>query len=367
MAAPTIVSVYPADEDTGIPTGAVLSVVFSRGVDLDTVQKSIVLYGADSDTASGPDSAQWLNQESGENPFYLRSPGFKGVVDCDYELVYIDSDDEPVDPQPTILDSGDETAGPYRMRVDITPKRPLAPSVQYTLHVIGDTDDTGRGVGSRTVFDVDDAAVVSTTAFALVTGVCTRPAAETVRVEVTTPGAIGTAKYRWYYVSEGVGTAVEGKVTSRRYRRLADGLQIRFDGSGFLASDLWAFAVEPQELLQTSTTVVFVTGDGSYTAAPASPSTPATSSPPASAIPGSSVSEDLYVVEMDPPDAGSNIAFNDGTITLTFSGLLDEDTVTDATVTVWAYPVSGVYSDTNQPVELSKRLTVSGATLTIEV
>lgn len=367
MAAPTILETYPADGDTGIPISEALYVIFDRGVDLDTAKKHIVLYGADSDTSSGPDSAQWINPEDGSNPFYLRSPGYKGVVDCEYELVYLDSSNVELDPQPTIASEAAEVAASYRCMVRVTPKKPLAPEVEYTLYVIGDTSGTGTGVSSRTVFDVVADPGNTGLGSVSVRGGYLATTPDSVVVEITQAGDIGDAKYRWYYSSAGVGSAVTGQVTARRYRRLADGLQVRFTGSGFVVGDQWTFGVEAITYLATSTQVGFTTNDGSFTEAPDSPSTPATSSPPSSAIPGSTESTDyLSVLEMDPADAGSHIDF-DGTIEITFSATLDAATITQDTVRVWAYPISGVYEDTNQPVELSKKLTVSGATLTIEV
>ena len=57
MAAPTIQRVYPTDGDTGIPVGETLKVWFDIGVDVKSVKDNIVLFAADSDQTSGPDSA----------------------------------------------------------------------------------------------------------------------------------------------------------------------------------------------------------------------------------------------------------------------------------------------------------------------
>ena len=96
MAAPTITSVYPADADTGLPIGIAIKIDFSSGIDLANAKKYVVLYGADYDRTSGPDSAVWLNHETGENPFFLSSPGFKGLVDANYELVYLNEDGDEI-------------------------------------------------------------------------------------------------------------------------------------------------------------------------------------------------------------------------------------------------------------------------------
>ena len=81
----------------------------------------------------------------------------------------------------------------------------------------------------------------------------------------------------------------------------------------------------------------------------------------------------MTVVDMDPDDGATHQKFSNKTITLTFSEELDDATVTDARVTVLAYPVSGKFDDgtlapsTGEPIELGKKLTVSGKTIKIEL
>lgn len=363
MAAPTITTIYPADLDTGIPIAESLIITFDRGVDLSVAKNHVVLYGPDFDKTSGPDSAQWVDNELGENPFFLRSPSFKGVVDCTYELLYVDGDGNPIDPQPTIEVLADE-AGLFQQLI-VTPKKALAADAEYKLHIIGDPDDTGKGIASRTVLDVvADPGNASTTAEVVVYGGYTGDN-DTVVIEITDSGDMGEAKYRWYYQSLGVGSAVTGKVTSRKYRRLEDGLQIRFDGSGFVDGDIYTVVVSAPERLATSTTITFTTGDGSYSVAPGAPSTPATSEPPSSTLPELVDGGFLEILEVDPADGATNQPLDTTTITITFSADLDASTVTQDTVKVTAYPISGVYSDTGEPKELLKDLQVSANKLII--
>jgi len=365
MAAPTIESVYPADNDSGIPTGATLKVVFDKGIDLESAKNSVVLFGADFDVTSGPQSAEWVNKSTSNDPFFLRSPGFKGIVDCNYAIRYLDSNNDPV--EDVIAGAIDETG--YTCELLITPKKVLAPEVLYTLHIIGDVDGTNRGISSRTVFDVvPDPGNDSETGSIIASNTSyTGTTSEKIIIEITTSGDIGTAKYKWYYESDGVLSAKAGKVTSRRYRSLSNGVQIRFDGSGFVSGDIFSIEVEPIERMETSTQISFTTNDGSYTEAPTSPSTPAKSEPPASTIPNVTIgNEEFYVTEMTPEISSFNVSTKTRQIIIVFNEDIDEDTVTNDSIKVSVLPVLGVFSDSGKEKILAKKLSVSGNTLTID-
>lgn len=372
MSAPSIVRVYPADNDTGIPVGETLEVYFDRGVDLKTVSDSIVLFGSDSDQTSGPDNAIWIDGDTGNNKYFLSSPGFKGLVPLKFELVYWDTTDTvtyaEIDPQPSgIISELAEQAlnAGHKVKITVDPKfaATLAPDTEFILYINGDPDSTDTGVSSRTVFDVVADGGNTGSGDVAIYGTWEGNTADSVVIEITDAGNIGTAEYRWYYTSAGVGSAVTGRVTNRRYRSLEDGLQIRFTGSDLQVGDLWTIGLEPVERLATSTSVTFTTNDGSYTSAPSSPSTPASSSPPSSVLP--SVSTPFSVDYMDPLDGSYNIDPDKRVITIVFTDDLDASTVTDSSVTLWKYPVEGYYSGTFEPQELEKSLSVSGDTLTI--
>jgi hypothetical protein len=377
MAAPIALQTYPADNDTGIPIGISIEVVFDRGIDLSTAKDHVVLYGADFDQTSGPESATWIDSDTGNNPYFLRSPGFQGLVELSARVVYVDLSTGPnyteVDPG-TITSEADEAAfgaSGVGHKLILTPREQLAPELLYNFYLLGDPDSVGAGVGSRSVFDVvpdvGNLGNGSMTSYGGYTGT----SADTVIVEITSAGDIGTAKYRWYYQSAGAGTAISGRITARRYRRLEDGLQVRFDGDSFVVGDLFTFNVEPIERLAANNNVQFTTNDGSFVDPPSSPSTPATSSPPASVLPpapggGASVASTFFVDEVSPEDRAWNVSTNLRTITITFSENLDPTTVTDDTVSLCKYPVKGIDGSNPQPEELQKKLTVAGNILTIE-
>lgn len=369
MAVPSLTATYPANNDTGIPIGESLELLFDRGVDLLTVKNSVVLYGQDFDTRSGPDQVIWANDSNLSNPNYLKSPGFKGVVDLDFTLVYWDLvNDVALDPG-VVTAEADETSAGVGHKVIATPTAQLAAGTTYKLAIMGDPDGIDTGISARTVFDIEaDGGNSGTTGEIYTEGTYNGSTADTVVIEITTSGNIGTAEYKWYYSSLGSGSATLGRITARRFRRLENGLQVRFAGSGFVSGDIYTFNVEPIQRLATNTQVSFTTNDGTFTAAPDSPSTPATAEPGAGDLPSSisDVAEYLYVEEMFPGHTSYNVAKSTNQIVLTFSEPVDASTITDDSITLKRVSASGQYSDTGAPVEMAKTLTVSGNQVVID-
>jgi hypothetical protein len=365
MTAPTITRVYPANSDTGIPINVPIEIDFSRAIDEESAKRYIALYGADFDKTSGPDSAMWINLKTGENPFFLRSPGFTGLVDLDYSFIYLNSSGEEI-ATPELEDSAAETLANYGMRVRLTPKKPLAPDVIYNLHIVGDPDDASVGIASRVIWST--IASGATDGLVHIHGAENFNDADTLRINITTGGDISTAKYSWEWVSQGVQTGQTNKITSRRYRFLDEqaGIQIRFSGAGFVEDDTYSTAFEPREYLATTTKVRFTTGDGTYTAAPASTSTPASAAPPTSAIPNSTTVEDsFYVVGMIPGDRSYNIDYKTRQIIIEFNEDVDPATVTNDTVTLTVYPALGERDGYAKRI-LSKKLTVEDNLIIID-
>jgi hypothetical protein len=360
MAAPTLLSTYPADGDSGIPTGTPIVLQFDRGVDLLSIKDYIVLYGPDFDQTSGADSVLFVDQDTGDNPFFLRSPGFKGLVDIRIIAEYLDLDTQTVVNQ-VITSEVDETsygAAGIGHKISILPVTGLfAPDTTYVLHILGDPDSQGTGVSSRTVFDVvPNGGNLSDTGKVYIDGSYTGPDVDTLNIQITTAGDIGIAKYKYWFTSEGEPSSVYDKLTNRRNRSLSKGLQVRFGGEGFALGDTFEINVEPAQRLATNTQVTFTTNDGSYTAAPSSPSTPATSEPPSTVLPPApgeeTTSSRLQIEEMIPADGAFNVSTNTRQIIVIFSEPLDSSTV------------SG--QGENEPVELQKKVTVSSNILTID-
>ena len=257
-----------------------------------------------------------------------------------------------------------------RHKLLITPKSLLKPDTEYTVYLIGDSSDgTSRGISHRTVWDPDYGLVTSATGMLHTYGSFEGTSDDTYYIKITKAGDIGTAQYKYWPASDIEANAVTGRVTSRRFRRLdADtGIQIRFSGSDFIVDDVYAIDVRAKALMASSYSFSFTAGSASITSVPETAST---------SIIGTetSLTSDetaLTVLEMVPADGATHHSFRNRTITITFSEDLDSSTVTDASVTVLAYPISGNFdtalSNAGEPVELAKKLTVSDDILTIEL
>ena len=369
MSAPTISAIYPSDTATGIPVGATIQVTFNQGVDLGTVKDCVVVYGPDFDQTSGPDSAIWIDDDTGSNPHFLNSPGFTGTVATSMELVYVDSSGDTISPAPSYTTVTAE--GSSRHKLLLTPKSILKPDTTYTVYLIGTSSDgTSRGICHRTVYDVDSTAVAASHLGVVHSGGTYEGASDDVlNIKITNAGDIGTAQYKYWYSSSAESTATDGRVTSRRFRKVDEdtGVQVRFSGSGFVVDDHYTIAVRAKTQMATSYSFSFTAGSGAITSVPSTASTSVIGSETAL----TSEESVMTVVDIEPDNGATHQKFSNKTITLTFSEALDAATVTDANVTILAYPVSGKFdtslSNAGEPLKLGKKLTVSGTTLTIEI
>jgi hypothetical protein len=363
MAVPALTLTYPADGDVGIPLGSKLVLEFNRGVDLATVKKYVAIYGAATDQVSGPDPGTYMSK-TGERPYLFRSPGFKGLVVYDAAGVYVDSTtDEEVTPE--LNEPADESGLYYR--VVLTPHKPLAPEVPFQYQVIGDPDDKGVGIGNRTIWDPVDTIVG--TGVLETDGSYTGTITDDLVVQITTTGGVGTAKYKWYWLSLGTNSGKSGRLTHTGFLTLDKGVAVRFSGSDLRINDQWAIRCTPSEKLQLSYKVSFTTTDNEYTTAPVSPSTPAPSSPPSTVIPpapGLAISDvSLSVVATSPPAGDYNISLFTDRIEIEFSEDLDPDTVTKDTVKLYTLPVDGIYGGRGRKNELAYSLSVDDNVIVI--
>ena len=362
MAAPVIQAIYPNDNASGIPIGAEILITFDQAIDLRSAKSNVVMYGADFDRVSGPDNEQWLDSKF-KSRYFLKSPGFNGTVELDYTVVYVDENGDILEPQPTPLTKEDEAD--LRHKLIIQPKELLAPEVNYKVYIIGNSEGgLNKGICTKNIYPVDTSGATSETGVLLTNGTYTGGSEEdTVLIKITEAGDIGAAKYKWWYDSAGENTAVKGKVTSRRYRRLEDGIQLRFNGSAFVEDDVYEFKVYRKEFLEDSFTLNFDTGTGSIIDVPESAST---------SIIGSenNLIDDtipLTVVDIDPPDGATHMSIDGNRkIMVQFSAPIDPETITEESVTLQAYPVSGKFGG-EEPQELVKKLTVQDDILIIEI
>ena len=342
MAAPVLELTYPADNDVGIPLGSELILEFSRAVDLSTIRKYIAIYGAATDQVSGPDPGTFLSR-TGERPYLFRSPGFKGLVPFEVTGAYFDPDTgDAVDD--TFFEPAEELDVAYR--VTVTPTKPLAPEVQYQYQVIGDPGSKNVGISARTVWTpVED---ITGSGLVEADGGYTGAASDDLVVQITTAGATGVAKYKWYWLSLGVNSGKSGRLSHTGYLTLDKGVAVRFSGTDFQVGDNWSIRCSPAERLEDSYKISFTTTDNEYTTSPDSPSTPATSSPPSTVIPpapGMMIpGTSLSIVGSTPEDGEYNVSVYADRIEIEFSEALDPDSVTTETVRLYTLPAEGIYA-----------------------
>lgn len=363
MASPELVHNYPASGDTGFPVGEKIRLYFSNCVDPKTAKDSIILVGNVRDRAHGPGMASLVSPKVGDDRFFLKSPGFSGTVPLKMEFGLYRTDDSDREIVSGALPDRDaEVAGPYASVVTIWPEGgSFAADTIYTLYVNGDPESTGIvGVSCKTVYDVvPDPANASTTGVVKVSGTYTGDGDDTVVVVITTAGDPGGMKYKWWFDSAGEPSATMGKVSSRRYRLLDEGLQIRFDGSEFEVGDRFEVQVYSRERMETSSNLTFTTNDGTWSEAPGVSSIPASTVPAVTDLIETEATY-LTVIEMDPEHQSYNNKNNLRRVWIKFSEELDADTVTKETVELWKLPVSGHYNKTYRPERLEFELEVDG-------
>ena len=362
MAAPTVVSVYPAPDATGFVLSDYVYVIFDQEVDRDSVQ--ILIEGPDTDTWSGPDLVRWDDPTTTSDDDVLASPGFKGFVPGVYSYQKLDVSDNVVS---GIFDySGTGTL--WRTKVIFTPDEPLAANTTYNIYIIGDessADDVESGVSSRTIFDPVKGANIGD-GNVIFSGEFTGGADNTYNVRVMETGDAEDGLVAQWWLSSAPGTVRE-ITTSKRSQTLSNGVKVRFD-EDFVLGDTFTVVVQPSERMVSTLTWSFTTGAGSF-AAP-SISTPITPSSPITSYVGSSGTSSgaaLSILSITPAHRATNLDPDEvEEVVIQFSAALDDTTITDDTVTIWSESVNGD-PDITADGELVKILTVSGDTLTISI
>lgn len=367
MSAPKIISVFPSNSSTSVPVGAKICITFDKSVDLESVKNNIVIYGEESEIMTGPNDTIWLSQSDiGESDF-LKTVGFKGIVEYDVEGLYVNPQNgEEIDAGDiTSLESEGYLSAYYK--VCLTPKKLLSEKNTYKVFIIGEVEDNlKKGISKKTIYDPDYSAVTSSTSFVHVYGGYDSISDDKLFIEVTKAGNIGSCEFSYWFEKAGKVSSQEEKISSRRFRKIKRNLQVRFSGSSFVKGDIYSVELYSPEFMEDSYHFTFKTAADFIEEVPDTMST----SPIGTKIVLSSQEGGLSLLEMSPDDGSTNMKFSDKTITLSFDNDIDESTVTDDTVIVYTYPVSGFYSNSNsdeEPKELRKKLTVEDNKIIIEI
>ena len=360
---------YPQNNEDEFPVGQEIIFLFSESVDIKKIKESFVLYGQDFDRTSGPDNALWLNTQSGENPFFLRSPGFKGFVDYDVKQVLVTSH-KTMEERVSQLQYVPETD--QLSALIFTPKTVLKENSKYEIFVVGNNVDSlenlpggfanlskDRALSARTVFDAysldlngDYIDVSSRIKSYGSFKPKNNEQSATVNIKILNAGEGSSAKYKWWFDDElepqPANPVYKDRVSRcvQRWRKLDRGVLIKFSLDSYVEDEIFQINCVKSETLDTSYLLTFQTGTGSIYEYPENSST----SPIGvgnlvlpGAIPNQTQSTTLEVVSVTPFDGSVNNSLDLSKIIIEFNSNLDPATITQDTVTLTSYPISGTF------------------------
>lgn len=360
---------YPQNNEDEFPVGQEILLVFSEAVDIKKIKESFVLYGQDFDRTSGPDNSLWLNTQSGENPFFLRSPGFKGFVDYEVKQYLVDSHKTLVVSTEQKQLQRDEN---QIVVVVITPKTVLKEDSKYQTFLVGSNVDNltslpdgvrnlskNRALRGRTIFDpyyTDGNGTEVLEKERLRSYGSFEPKNDEnnaiVNIKIIEAGAGSTAKYKWWFSDElepqPANPVYKDRVSRcvQRWRKLDRGVLIKFSAATYNLDEVFNIRCLKTESLATSYSIIFQTGTGSIYDYPENAST----SPIGvgnlllpNAIPSSTTGEPLRVISITPGDGSVNNELDLDKIVIEFNANLDATTITQETVEMYSYPVSGTF------------------------
>lgn len=358
---PQIVSVYPAPDARGIVLGDQIKVLFDQEMDETSINSgTFLLVGPDNDFIFGP-GFNPLDEPELEDERILNSPHYKGFVQADITFLRIDQYGAETD----VVDY--EGAGDlYQTLAILTPRQPLAPSVEYEAIVAGDEDtenDYDTGVKTRTVFDTEKISVAGDAEITFGGGF-SHPVPKTYFVEITSGGATGQAEYLWWEESSPL-TTFPGITTTGR-RTLEHGVWIECSKDGnFTTGDTFRVICIPAEVLPNNYKWVFNTGSGAILTPPSDASTTGL----VEIGEDSETSEDAFTVQSISPSLRAyGVGIDLEEIVVTFSEAPSPASVTTSKFSVFMTPVNGdPIEQLREELEFSVVLSSSTvATLTLE-
>jgi len=131
-----VVDYTPANGDVGVPLGSTITVTFDREMDTGRLKEDFFIEGPDTDQWIGPGLLELKdpsNISQGDLDDFLKSPGYRGIVQGSFEFKVID------------VNGNEVTTGSAgaRTKLIFTPAQPLYPMISYTAHIVETLDSTG--------------------------------------------------------------------------------------------------------------------------------------------------------------------------------------------------------------------------------
>ena len=127
---------FPANGDVGVPLATVITMTFDRVMDTGRLKEDFFIEGPDTDQWIGPGLMELkdpANISQGDLDNFLKSPGYRGIVQGSFEFKIIDLNGNEV-----AADNADA-----RTKLFFTPDQPLYPLITYSVHVTETLDATG--------------------------------------------------------------------------------------------------------------------------------------------------------------------------------------------------------------------------------
>ncbi len=344
---------YPQNQSTNIPNGSTFRLVFDKEVDIESVRNSIILVGADFDRTTIPENALWINETSGENKNFLRSPNYKGFCEFDVEINFLD----PVTKE-IVLPENDFDRTNYYTAAVIKPKKALALNSEYQIFLIGSNTQNldpmyknNNAVSLRTIYSANlnntvDERVKVRGLFKGENGI-----GSLLTIEIVESGIGNAAQYIYYFDDQNKNMERLSRC-SARWRSVDKGLNIKFDNIQYNAGELITIKCYKPDFLEASYIINFSTNDGAIYIEP-EPDYKSTS--PVNTVLINNF-EPLAIIKVTPHEGAINIPLSNNLIEIHFNKLLDPASVTQDSVKIEVLPVSGYYNNMYDSHPKTKKL-----------
>tara|TARA_Y100000310_G_C20636950_1_gene791703 strand:+ start:372 stop:1163 length:792 start_codon:yes stop_codon:yes gene_type:complete len=135
-----IVSTDPGNGDVGIPLQNSVTILFDRAMDHERLREDFFVEGPDTDQWIGPGLYELkdpANVSQGDLDDFLKSPGYRGIVQGSFVFQYVTLTDSSVEVVP------DGTFSNCRTKLIFTPTQPWYPILTYTVHIVETLDALG--------------------------------------------------------------------------------------------------------------------------------------------------------------------------------------------------------------------------------
>ena len=129
---------FPANGDLGVPLGSAITMLFDRAMDHSALQIDFFVEGPDTDQWIGPglmELSDPSNISQGDLDGFLKSPGYRGILQGSFTFKYISLTDPTIEVDPNTTS--------YRSKLIFTPTQPLYPLLTYTVNVADTKDVNG--------------------------------------------------------------------------------------------------------------------------------------------------------------------------------------------------------------------------------